>query len=949
MASVSPSPSDHHHDRLTRSVVAFVGWVMRHPWLVIAACLGLVAASAYGQTRLKNHTQRNDLLSAEKECQKRWQKYLDAFGDDDDMTVVVEGADRARMIAAVTAVAERVKQRPDLFDRVFHRADLRGLHDRALLFLPADQIEGIRGRVDRMEALLGKLAPLAWQRLNLQSLLGTAATTLESRAAGRGVNPADSDLLVQLPAVARSAANTVRDPAGYRNPWAVAGPRTADRGGEQQLTEPQDLFTPDGSLAILVCRPKKETESFTPVREASDAMRAILTEVGLQFPDLQLGLTGLPVLETDEMVQSDIDSDNAFGLALVGLVILYLAVYRGFRFPLLTVASLLTGLYWALGWATLTVGHLNILSMAFAVMLIGMGDYGVLWVAQYDEGRKAGKSIESAMRHAATHAGPSIVTASLTTALAFFATMLVDFKAVAELGWIAGSGVLFCAASCLTLMPATLLIVERIREQRAARRAIRAGAAKAAPINPDPSVSEEEGHHILPFPAPPAAWLPGLASRPRTVLAIGLVLLIGCGGFAARLGYDHNLLHLQARGLDSVAWEHKLIERSAGMTWDAMSIASTREEALALRTRYEALHDVSRVVEVASLVPADQEAKLPIVRAIHDRLANLLPADKLPAAFGSSPDRVRELAATVRDRAGSDTELGNAVAVLLRALDAVPHAALASRLQAFDRRLAADLAADLHRLKAVSHPTPITLTDLPVELRERYVGANGEFLVRAFARESLWDYPALQRFTIAAEGADPQATGKAFRTREGLAQMKIGFEWAGAYALAAIVVVLLLDFRRVADLMLVLFPLGVGVVLTLGVMGLCGVWLNPANMIALPLIVGVGVDNGVHVLHDYRHWRGRTAYQLGSATGRGVLVAALTTVLGFGTMMIARHRGMASLGLALTLGVTFCMVAALIWLPALLRLLDERRLKVATKRTRKPRVVKFDHAVRTAA
>jgi predicted RND superfamily exporter protein len=236
-----------------------------------------------------------------------------------------------------------------------------------------------------------------------------------------------------------------------------------------------------------------------------------------------------------------------------------------------------------------------------------------------------------------------------------------------------------------------------------------------------------------------------------------------------------------------------------------------------------------------------------------------------------------------------------------------------------------------------------------VELRERYVGANGEYLVRAFARESLWDYPALQQFTKAAEGADPQATGKAFRTREGLAQMKIGFEWAGAYALAAIVVVLLLDFRRVADLLLVLFPLGVGVVLTLGVMGLCGVWLNPANMIALPLIVGVGIDNGVHVLHDYRHWRGRTAYQLGSATGRGVLVAALTTVLGFGTMMIARHRGMASLGLALTLGVTFCMVAALVWLPALLRLLDERRLKVATKRTTKPRVVKFEHPVRSAA
>src|SRR5262249_48111647 len=150
---------------------------------------------------------------------------------------------------------------------------------------------------------------------------------------------------------------------------------------------------------------------------------------------------------------------RASWLALLGVAVLYFVVYRGFRYPLLTVASLVCGTVWALGWATVTVGHLNILSATFAVMLIGMGDYGVLWVARYDEGREQGMSIEEAMRHTAEHAGPSVLTAALTTALAFFATMLVDFKAVSELGWIAGCGVLFCALSCLTLMPASLAIV----------------------------------------------------------------------------------------------------------------------------------------------------------------------------------------------------------------------------------------------------------------------------------------------------------------------------------------------------------------------------------------------------------------------------------------------------------------------------------------------------------
>jgi hypothetical protein len=444
---------------------------------------------------------------------------------------------------------------------------------------------------------------------------------------------------------------------------------------------------------------------------------------------------------------------------------------------------------------------------------------------------------------------------------------------------------------------------------------------------------------ILPFPAP-SAWLPGLTHRPRAVLAVGLALVLGCAALAGRLGYDHNLLNLQPRGLESVAWEHRLIDKAAGATWDARSIARTRDEALALKARYEALPGVGRVVEVASLVPADQDRKLPAVRAIRDRLAALPPPEKLPPPLGSSPAGLRASAERVRRFAGSDTALSSSAGELLAALGTLSADAAAARLKEFDRRLAADLAADLHQLKAVSRPAPIALDDLPPALRERHVGARGEFLVRAFAKDGLWDYPALERFTAEAATADPEATGKAFRTLEGLRQMKLGFEWAGAYALAAIVLVFLLDFRRVRAVLLGLAPLAVGVTLTLGVMGACGVPLNPANMIALPLVVGVGVDYGVHVLHDYRARAAGRAFALRPAVGRGVLIKALTTVLGFGTLVIARHRGMASLGLTLTLGVTFCMIAALVWLPALLRLLDERQRKA----TAAPRVLRLDRA-----
>ena len=254
-----------------------------------------------------------------------------------------------------------------------------------------------------------------------------------------------------------------------------------------------------------------------------------------------------------------------------------------------------------------------------------------------------------------------------------------------------------------------------------------------------------------------------------------------------------------------------------------------------------------------------------------------------------------------------------------------------ARLKEFDDYLARDLADDLHKLRDVSHAERITLAELPMSLRERFIGQSGTWLLRVFARESLWEYDALERFVEQIVAVDPQATGKPFATLEGLRSMKRGFERAGIYALLAIIVVFYLDFRNIGHTLIALAPLAMGIVASLGIMSLFGFSLNPANMIALPLILGVGADNGVHVLHDYLLQRGQRKYTLGRTTGRGIMVAALTTILGFGTLMISQHRGLASLGFILTLGVTCCMLTALMVLPAALRMLSLRRLRVVSR------------------
>lgn len=901
-------PSGPHRSPLIpRLLVGLVLGVTRCPRLVLAGSLLLCAlALAYSTFCLEYRTQRTDLVSPDKDYKKRWQNYLAEFGDDDDIVVVVRGQDRKRMRDALDRVAQEIRAYPCCFDRIFYQMDLRPFRSRALLYLPTNDIVAIRQNLRTMGLLL-ELGPLSWRTLGLTSLLGEAEARGQRLRPEVSLEPRDEQFLTQLVAVVRAATSSLADPSGYYNPWKSLLVDEPEQ--EDMMAEPQYFFSTDGTLAILLVRPIKEAGSFTACSQSVDTIRSIVANMRKDFNDLEFGLTGLPVLENDEMTASQNDTQLASILALVGVALLYYLVYRHWHAPFLTVATLIVGTLWALGWLTLTVGHLNILSSTFAIMLIGMGDYGVLWVTRFDLERAECDDVSEALVRTAEQIGPSILTAAVTTALAFFAAMLADFQAVAELGWIAGSGILLCALACFTVLPALICLTARFSQKKAEK-------------EPDATV--------LPFTPAPPAWLPTLGKHPRWVIAAGVVLVLYFGAHACRIGYDHNLLNMQASDLESVKWERTLMDRMTGTSWHALSYTGSREEALALKARYERLPGVSRVVEVASMIPGDQEAKLPVLEEIQHRLRKL-PERGQPIAH-SVPNlavlrqEVAELVEMYRPLASEDWVLADLFGALvelnqrLTALPAGPASAEAARR--FDERLAGDLAEDLYRLREVAHPEAITVADLPPTFRERFVGKSGKWLLRAFAAKSLWDFEPLKDFCRQVQTIDPDATGKPFATLEGLRGMRNGFLWAGAYALLAIVIVLALDFRRPVLVLGALAPLAAGMICALGIMQLLGLALNPANMIALPLILGVGVDNGVHVLHDFLSRRRDRRYCLSHAIGRSILVASLTTILGFGTLMISTHRGLSSLGLILTLGVTCCMLAALVFLPAVLRLLD---------------------------
>jgi hopanoid biosynthesis associated RND transporter like protein HpnN len=915
------NPEQLHPEATTfprRCLVRLVSTVCGFPRTVLVLSLTLVVLSVVAAIScLEYHTSRDDLISSRKDYQQRWKKYLAEFGTDDDIVAVLHGKDRTQMIEALEAIAGQVREQPALFDRLFYKVDLRPLRSRALLFLSADDIRSIQRNVQGMSPLL-EFGPLSWSGLSLASLLAEAQARIDRLKPGQELSADDEQFFQQLLAVTRTARTTIDSPAGYTSPWGSLITRPPEQ--NDYLAEPQYFFNGDGSLAFLLVRPLKEAGSFTAALKSVESMRQIVARVRPAFPELEFGLTGMPVLETDEMAAAERDTQTASWLAVAGVTLLFFLVYRSLWYPLLTVATLLTGTAWALGFATVTVGHLNILSATFAVMLIGMGDYGVLWVMRYEQARRQGADVRSALLHTTIHVAIGNLTAASTLALAFFAAILADFKAVAELGVIAGCGVLLCALACFTLLPAALTVLDR--------RTFAAGRSEETPW-------------LLRFPrgsspadtAPESGWLDGVWKRSRWVLAGGAAIVAILFCFAFRVQYDHNLLHLQAENLESVRWEMKLIENSVGTSWHALSYRATPEEALELKARYEELPGVSRVVEVAALVPADQPDKLPLLRDIQQRLRKLPERGRRILHLRPDGDRLvqtlRQLETSLHTRAAAGALLGQvhqSVEALRVCCATLPAERLGESVQHLDERLAGDLAEDLHRLRDVSNPEAITVDDMPPSLRERHVGHSGAWLLRVFARDCLWEFGPLEEFCSQVRTVDPQATGKPFGTVEGLKAMKDGLQRAGFYAFLVIAGVLLVDFGSLRRTLLALLPLVAGVIATVGIMGIVGMPLNPANMIAFPLILGVGVDNGVHVLHDYllRRRKQRGESPISHAIGRGVLVKALTTMIGFGTLMISTERGLAGLGFILTTGVGCSMLASLVLLPAVLHQLGSQ-------------------------
>ncbi|MBE7504412.1 MAG: MMPL family transporter [Verrucomicrobiales bacterium] len=870
------------------------------------AVLFLVAV-LYTVLRLEFDTNRNHLVGEDKKYHQAYLKYKRDFAAQDELVAIVESGAIEKNRQFVERLGARLERETNLFTDVFYKGDLKMMGPKALLFVTNETIlVEMAQRLREAQPMLQNFA----QVTNLNALFRMVIGEFRGAARNGGTEP--EGLLEALPALGRIA-DQAADALGRPGTPPSPGITALFGGGEQAE---QDLYITFASNRLYLVTARARSDALNG--PAVERMRELLAETRGEVPGVNVGLTGGPVLEVDEMAQSQKDTTVAavLALALCGLVFAF--GYQETGRPVKATACLLVGLAYTFGFATLVIGHLNILTITFLPILIGLAiDFGIHLVSRYEEELRHGRTPRQAVEIAMVNTGQGIFTGCFTTAGAFLAMGFTDFDGIQEMGVISGAGLIICLVPMMTLLPVLLL---RGRQNV---------LDQVAPPREHPGTKLE------------GIWL----DRPWVTVGVAASVVLWAGLQLPKVWFDYNLLNLQSAGLPAVQYEHKLIEGANRSVIFGVVTASSLDEARDLQRRLEAQPSVASVDSMVPHLTEDQSRKLALIREVKAPLAKLRFAelDDSPVNLEALRQTVRALQAylglgvSLSLRGGEEAlsdELQEVRRALRRLNDAIggtePEEAR-RKLGAFQRALLQDLQDTLAAIQQQDDRARLRPEDLPLPLRHRFVSKSGDsFLLQVNPRSNVWERANQEVFVRELREVFPTATGEPVQLYEYTSLLKDSYVEAAYYALGAVVVLVLIHFRSVFCVLLALVPVGLGTLFLAGVMGATGVPFNPANIMTLPLVVGVGVTNGIHVLNRFAEEH--DPHIFGRSTGRAVLLSALTTIFGFGSLMTAEHAGIASLGLVMAVGTATCMMAGLTVLPALLRLLSRAGWSLPGKR-----------------
>jgi hopanoid biosynthesis associated RND transporter like protein HpnN len=844
-------------------------------FVAVCALLGTILCGIYFVDNLRINTSNTDMLSEDLPFRQNQQAASDAFPQlSDNILIVVEGVVPDVADESAIRLAAALAERDDVFNRVLDLAGLDFFRRNGLLFLDFDELEDLTFRLAQAQPFLGALSADPTLR-GFANMMGLAIKEIG------GGGDTGFDMTRALDSIAE-VAEAQRDGRFLPLSW--------ERLMRDKLDDQKT------AMRFITVQPTLNFSSLEPARRAIDVIHETARDLGIgPETGVQVRLTGSAVLEHEELQSVEQGMGLAGVLAFCVVAVVLVWGLGSVRLALAVIATLLVGLVATAAFAIAALGSLNLISVAFAVLFVGLGvDFGIHLALRYRETSAIGDPPAMAVAGAAGGVGPALGLCTLTSMTAFYAFLPTDYTGLAELGLIAGTGMAIALVVTIVVLPA-LIRLFRIDSK-----------AQGNPVRP---LGWSGGvARAIQRRGKPIAW---------AALIVGLIALI----VSKDVRFDFDPMNLRDPDTPSVRTYLDVIENQDRPPLAITILADNAAQARAWVDELEALDLVRDVESVFAFVPRDTLDKLDLINAA---VFYLLPAldvglDVEPPTDAERIAEVKDLIERLRglvERQG-DTDLARASARLADALE--PIAASAEAVRAFEERIVTLLPSRLAIMKTSLEPEEVTLESLPREIVDDFVTDAGAYRLRVLPEEDLSDPAALARFVEAVQAAVPQATGSPVVIKEAGDAVVEAFLTACAIALAVITLILIVALRNLRDILFVFVPLVLATVLTGATSVLIGVPFNFANVIVLPLLFGLSVDFGIHLV--LRERENRSAGQggvLASTTPRAVFCSALTTIGSFGSISLSAHVGTASMGVLLTVALVHTLICGLIVLPAVM-------------------------------
>ncbi len=845
-----------------------VAYCCKNAARVIAVCLLLsVGALWYASNHFAMDTNSETLISPNLPWRQKEARFDKLFPQRNNLILVVlDGVTMERAQGAANALAAKLAENKTLFPAV-RRPDGGEFFDtHGILYLSEQDVRDTTQRLITAQPFLGALAADPSLR-GVMDALNAALLGIEHGQAKL------SDIDRPMVAFNDTLEKASRGKAVFLS-WSTMFTGTV---GGARLR------------AFIEVQPKLDYAALSPGETAENAIRQTAHALGLT-PDkgVRVRLTG-PVPLADEEFATLAERADVMGLAMLLAVTfsLWLAVHS-FRIIFCILLTLGTGLLVTMALGLMAVGVFNIISIAFIALFVGLGvDFAIQFSVRYRAARYRDNNLQSALTRAGRHIGMPLALAAAATAAGFFSFLPTDYIGVAKLGLVAGIGMIVAFTLAITLLPALIMI-----------------------INP----AGEEEHIGFRFLAPLDGYM---KTHRRRIVTIGALAALVCLATVPFLKFDFNPLDLRSRHVESMATLFDLMQDpdTSPNTIDVLAPSLDATDALTDKLEKDPL--IGRVLTLKSFVPEDQPKKLAMITdasflldsALNPFVVKPPPGDR--EIISSLESTAKGLKAAAGD---TKTPVAQHARDLARTLETLANGPQPARLGAANA-LIPGLDTLLEEMRQALQAGPVSIQTMPPDMVAEWIAKDGTARIEVFPKTNAYDNKSLKRFSKAVLGVTQEATGAPITIQESGETIVRAFIQAGVWSFIAITLLLILVLRRVRDVLVTIMPLILTALLTLATCRVIGLQLNFANIIALPLLFGIGVAFNIYFVVS---WRAGTDNLLQSSLTRAIIFSALTTASGFGSLWLSSHPGTASMGELLIISLFWTLFTTLFYLPALL-------------------------------